>query len=125
MKLWLTRLYPRAWRQRYGDEFTALLEQHQLSFWDILDIIQCACEAHVVALRAIITEDSMMCMTSANLRMRIFLMLTIGVILTIRSALRADNIIFGLDLVGLVGVGCLILGLVLSYHRRRQSQSIS
>jgi hypothetical protein len=36
---WLVRLYPAAWRARYGDEFAALLEQMPLTLpviWDVL-----------------------------------------------------------------------------------------
>jgi hypothetical protein len=34
----LIRLYPHAWRERYEDEFDALLEQHRLSVIDVLNI---------------------------------------------------------------------------------------
>ena len=33
------RLYPRAWRERYGDEFMALLEDSGLRMTDLLDIL--------------------------------------------------------------------------------------
>jgi hypothetical protein len=36
---WLVSFYPPAWRDRYGDEFLALLEQHPASLVDYLDII--------------------------------------------------------------------------------------
>ena len=44
---WLIRLYPRAWRLRYEDEFTALLEQCLDSPLDVLDIILGAMDAHL------------------------------------------------------------------------------
>ena len=44
---WLVRLYPRAWRQRYGGEFVALLAQQRLSPRIILDIVLGALDAHV------------------------------------------------------------------------------
>jgi hypothetical protein len=48
MKLtWLLRLYPRAWRRRYEDEFAALLEHHPTSPRLILDIILGAIDAHL------------------------------------------------------------------------------
>lgn len=34
----LLKLYPKKWRERYGPEFEALLEQHELSVPDRLDI---------------------------------------------------------------------------------------
>jgi hypothetical protein len=36
---WLVSLYPAAWRERYSDEFLALLEQHPASILDYLDVI--------------------------------------------------------------------------------------
>ena len=44
---WLVRLYPRAWRQRYGEEFEALLEECLHSPVDILDILLGALDAHL------------------------------------------------------------------------------
>lgn len=44
---WLTRLYPRPWRERYGDEFEALLEECLRSPLDILDIFLGAFDAHL------------------------------------------------------------------------------
>lgn len=43
----LVRLYPRAWRRRYGAEFTALLEQQPASPGTVLDIVRGALDAHV------------------------------------------------------------------------------
>ena len=44
---WLLRLYPRAWRNRYEDEFAALLEQCPLSLSDLLDIFVGAIDARL------------------------------------------------------------------------------
>jgi hypothetical protein len=44
---WLIRLYPRAWRERYGDEFDALLEESLHSPLDVLDIFLGALDAHL------------------------------------------------------------------------------
>jgi hypothetical protein len=44
---WLVRLYPRAWRQRYGVEFEALLEECLHSPLDVLDILLGALDAHL------------------------------------------------------------------------------
>jgi hypothetical protein len=44
---WLLRLYPRAWRNRYEDEFTALLEQCPFSLSDLLDIFLGAIDARL------------------------------------------------------------------------------
>jgi hypothetical protein len=48
-RTWLLRLYPRAWRDRYQDEFVALLEQCPFSLGDVFDIIAGAIDAHLHA----------------------------------------------------------------------------
>jgi hypothetical protein len=44
---WLVRLYPRIWRERYEEEFVALLEQYPPTLMDILDIVLGALDAHL------------------------------------------------------------------------------
>ena len=51
----LLRLYPRAWRERYGDEFAALLEAHPASVTTIVDVVTGAVTARLRALH----EDSL------------------------------------------------------------------
>ena len=46
-RTWLVRLYPRGWRQRYEDEFDALLEQCLHSPLDVLDVVLGALDAHL------------------------------------------------------------------------------
>ena len=46
----LLRLYPRSWRERYGDEFAALLEAHPASVATISDVILGAATAHIRAI---------------------------------------------------------------------------
>ena len=43
---WLTSLYPKAWRERYGAEFEILLEECLHSPLDVLDILLGALDAH-------------------------------------------------------------------------------
>ena len=43
----LIRLYPRAWRIRYGAEFAALLEEHSPSFSIFANVLWSAVEAHM------------------------------------------------------------------------------
>jgi hypothetical protein len=43
----LVRLYPRAWRDRYEDEFMALLAERPLSAGDIVDTLRGAVDAHL------------------------------------------------------------------------------
>ena len=44
---WLIQLYPRAWRERYGDEFEILLQECLHSPLDIFDIMLGALDAHL------------------------------------------------------------------------------
>ena len=43
----ILRLYPRAWRARYGDEVEALLDEHPASLLDQLDLIRGALDARL------------------------------------------------------------------------------
>jgi hypothetical protein len=47
MKEWLIRLYPKAWRERYGVEFRALLDDRPPGPLDMLDILFNAGREHV------------------------------------------------------------------------------
>jgi hypothetical protein len=44
---WLVRLYPRAWRERYGEEYLALLEELPASPRVLLDALFGAADAHL------------------------------------------------------------------------------
>ena len=43
----LLRLYPRAWRDRYGDEVATVLAEHHVTYWTALDIVLGALDAHL------------------------------------------------------------------------------
>jgi hypothetical protein len=45
-KSWL-RLYPRAWRERYGEEFLDLVGDRPLSAWAVIDIVSGAIDARL------------------------------------------------------------------------------
>lgn len=45
--LWILRLYPPAWRERYAAEMVALLEQHQITLWTMLDLLVGALDARL------------------------------------------------------------------------------
>jgi hypothetical protein len=44
---WLLRLYPAAWRERYGEEFSAVLASQRASVGLVLDVIGGAIDAHL------------------------------------------------------------------------------
>jgi hypothetical protein len=44
---YVLRLYPRAFRERYGEEILAMLEQRPLSFADLLNLLAGACDAYL------------------------------------------------------------------------------
>jgi hypothetical protein len=50
----------------------------------------------------------------------VILLLAIGVVLVFRMVLHAGAMAFGIDLVGLAGLTCMIVALILAYHLRRQ-----
>ncbi len=54
----ILKLYPRAWRQRYEDEYRAMLEQLQLNWPFLFDIFISALDAHRVRV-AHFSEESM------------------------------------------------------------------
>jgi hypothetical protein len=45
--IWMLCLYPLAWRERYQQEMIALLEQHQLTLWTVLDLFIGALDARL------------------------------------------------------------------------------
>lgn len=48
---WLIRLYPRAWRRRYGAEFATLLAQRPRTVATALDVVRGALDAHGMVIR--------------------------------------------------------------------------
>jgi hypothetical protein len=44
---WIVRLYPRKWRERYETEMRALLEQHDSTFFTMLDLFLGALDARI------------------------------------------------------------------------------
>lgn len=51
-RTWLLRLYPSGWRDRYGDEFEALLEDYPLTPFALVDVLVGALDAHIEPLDA-------------------------------------------------------------------------
>src|SRR5690348_16325664 len=43
----LLRLYPRAWRDRYGEEMASVLVEHRVTHWTALDLVLGALDAHL------------------------------------------------------------------------------
>jgi hypothetical protein len=41
------RLYPRAWRERYGDEVALVLARHRVTLWTVFDMLLGAADAHL------------------------------------------------------------------------------
>jgi hypothetical protein len=53
----LLRLYPRAWRARYGEEMLALLEQHHLSMRTRINLLRGALDAQLHRRNPIVTRN--------------------------------------------------------------------
>jgi hypothetical protein len=45
--IWMLRLYPPSWRERYEAEVVALLEQHDITLWTVLDLLYGALDARL------------------------------------------------------------------------------
>jgi hypothetical protein len=58
---WLVRLYPRAWRERYGEEMAAMLGDMRLTPAAVIDLVAGAIDArvwpHVAASRTVSTSE--------------------------------------------------------------------
>lgn len=44
---WILRLYPRSWRDRYGEELLAVLEQHEITMVTMMDLLLGALDANM------------------------------------------------------------------------------
>ncbi len=55
---WLIRLYPRAWRRRYGAEFALLLAQRPRTVATALDVVRGALDAHRLYGRREVSMDT-------------------------------------------------------------------
>jgi hypothetical protein len=94
MKKWLTRLYPRPWRERYEAEFQAMLEEYQLSVWDLLDIARGALDAHWTAFTSQEQELLMINLTISIHRRSVIILVTIALAYLLSyGALRATGLL--------------------------------
>jgi hypothetical protein len=105
----LVRLYPAAWRERYGEEFLALLEERPVGPFDVADVVLGALDARLRLGRA----------NAGERRTGRFLMsLRIGGIAALVGAgLAAATLIVGTGLVDIqvepaVGMAIMTLGLI-------------
>lgn len=60
MSIWLrliVQLYPRAWRERYQDEFLAMLELCEISVWDYCDMAFSSLETRLLDSRGKLMKD--------------------------------------------------------------------
>jgi hypothetical protein len=127
LKIFLLRLYPRAWRERYEEEFLALLEQTDSSPLDLADVALGALDAHlkpqvtaasVGGERRPIMSRTTFLQGSAVAAMigSVLLFIVIGrqLMYSIMDGLAADS-------VGLTGVVLMLIGVVgfgFAYARR-------
>ncbi len=120
MKHWLIRLYPQAWRKRYGEEFAALLEQHPFTWCDAIDLLWNALDAHWTGRALYQQKESMM----DNKRLRMILLFAIWVALFVRSMLNAEFVWHGVALVALTGLACLITILMRAVVRYKDGRRV-
>lgn len=109
---WVVRLFPAAWRRRYADELTAILEVRPPSLRELIGLLYCALDAHLDPQVSQGGDFSFM-EGRPTMRTRILagaavgsgLVLLFGLIITINDGLAVRLAIFyGLATIGLVGI---------------------
>ena len=63
---WFFRLYPRSWRERYGDELAALVGERRLTVRDAVDLMAGAVDAHFTKGFSMSAIRSSLCLRSAT-----------------------------------------------------------
>jgi hypothetical protein len=89
----LIRLYPAAWRARYGEEFAALLEEHPVGPFDVADIVLGALDARLRLRSRSVNSPSAGGATTMSLRIG-------GFAAIIGAVLMAAALVVGSGLVG-------------------------
>jgi hypothetical protein len=109
---WVVRLFPAAWRRRYADELTALLEVRPPSFRELIGLLYCALDAHLDPQVSDGGEFSFM-EGRPTMRTRMLaaaavgggLVLLFGLIITVSDGIEVRLALFyGLATVGLIGI---------------------
>ncbi len=114
----LLRLYPAAWRARYGEEFEALLEEQHASIWTVLDILLGALDAQLERGRGGSTM-------ATRLRTPPALAIIVGSLLWLTSPLAVLHFLPGgrwvaiATTIGLLSVAVGVMGLGLLHERGR------
>lgn len=109
---WVVRLFPPAWRRRYADELTAILEVRPPTFRELIGLLYCALDAHLDPQVSDGGEFAFM-EGRPTMRTRILagaavgsgLVLLFGLIITVGDGLAVRLAIFyALATVGLIGI---------------------
>lgn len=109
---WLLRLYPRTWRQRYGAELEALLDEGRLTLPQSLDLLRGALEAHLYGRPPGYADDGPRRTTLRdNLNLKLLagpLPTTVGLLFFVPAALMMLSVLLhyglGLPITGMVGL---------------------
>lgn len=123
MKRLLIYLYPYAWRQRYKDEFLAVLDHHPVTLCGVFDIVMGAIDA-----RRYFCSQGMgrrvMGVSSQWSTWRAILLLSIGVVFLLRSVLQSVFVIVYVDVIAILSLFFLCSGLAVAYRIRKQAQNV-
>jgi len=112
----LLRLYPAAWRRRYGDEFAAVLEERPLGPFDVADVLLGALDAHLHR-RGLWTESGprkgfVMTLRVGGLAAILFgLVWALGIAWASASDTDDDIVAVGLTIIGEVSLIVALIGL--------------
>src|SRR4051794_13125515 len=112
----LLRLYPAAWRRRYGDEFAAVLEERPLGPFDVADVLLGALDSHLHR-RGLWTESGPRTAPAMTLRIGGLAAIVFGLVWAIGLGWASardtddDTIPIALSLIGDISLIVAIVGL--------------
>jgi hypothetical protein len=92
----LLRLYPRAWRDRYGEEFLAIVGTDPLTFQQVIDVVSGAIDAWLSADVRTATRGANAAPRGATMTMRAMLCSKSDVRYTTRDSLFGAGMMIGL-----------------------------
>lgn len=104
----LVRLYPASWRARYGEEFTALLEERSVGPFDVADVVLGSLDARLRLRGRSVNSPSGRGATTMSLRIGGFAAIIGAVIMT--AALIVGTGLVGVTVEPVLGLAVMMIG---------------
>ncbi|HET7704361.1 MAG TPA: hypothetical protein VFK35_13250 [Candidatus Limnocylindrales bacterium] len=111
MNRFLVRLYPAAWRERYGEEFVALLEERPVGPFDVADVVLGALDARLRLRRQAVEAATLKGATTMSLRIGGFAAILGASIMT--TALVVGTGLVSVDVDPVFALGVMVVGSIL------------